>query len=80
MFLVREMRREDRPLPRPLLYGTPLSLDKQNKGKEELSIQADALSTLYFLWAGSKGQPLWPRSSALFLPSFLPCSLPFLGR
>lgn len=61
------------PAPPPPLWHTALSPRRTKKGKKEPSVQADTLSTLYFLWAESKGpaslaSQLRPSS---FLPSFL---------
>lgn len=68
-----------RPLPHPLsLWHTAMSLGKaKQRRKEQLSIQADALSTLYFLWAESRGLA---SSSVLFLPSFLPSLFTSIAR
>lgn len=70
MFLVREMnswplmlilwyegRRREAPPPSSSLYGTPLCRrpkEKPGGWQGALGIQAEAPSTLYFLWAESK--------------------------
>lgn len=78
-------RREDHPHPTPLsLWHTALSPRKTETETErwqgELGIQAEALSTLYFLWVESKvslpGLIAPPSSFQPPLTSFLPHFLP----